>query len=81
MYIKIILLGTMSLLKDGVFPLNKGSFYSVGDDLLLKKQVSPVSISNGVAWSLNDDKLYYIDSMTYQVVEYDYNPRTGDICK
>lgn len=71
----------MSLLKDGVFPLNKGSFYSVGDDLLLKKQVSPVSISNGVAWSLNDDKLYYIDSMTYQVVEYDYNPRTGDICK
>ena len=71
--------GTMSLMEDGVFPPNKGTFYSVGNDLLLKKHVSPVTISNGVAWSPNDDKLYYIDSTTYQVAEYDYNPLTGDI--
>ena len=71
--------GTMSLMEDGVFPPNKGSFYSVNNDLLLKKQVSPVTISNGVAWSLNEDTLYYIDSPTCQVVGYDYNPQTGDI--
>ena len=71
--------GSMSLMEDGVFPPNKGSLYSVGTDLLPKKHVSPVTISNGLAWSVNDDKLYYIDSPTHQVVEYDYDPLTGDI--
>ena len=71
--------GTIGLEKNGVFPPNIGSFYSVGNDLRLKKHISSVTISNGVAWSLNEDKLYYIDSTTYHVTEYDYNPKTGDI--
>ena len=71
--------GTMSLMEDGAFPPNKGTFYSVGNDLRPKKHVSPVTISNGIAWSLNDDTLYYIDSTTYQVSGYDYNPKTGNI--
>ncbi|XP_076237586.1 uncharacterized protein LOC143181185 [Calliopsis andreniformis] len=71
--------GTMSNLENGQFPPNKGSFYSVNNDLVLKKHVTPVTISNGIAWSLNDDTLYYIDSPTQQVVAYDYSPQTGDI--
>ncbi|XP_076653047.1 uncharacterized protein LOC143359184 [Halictus rubicundus] len=71
--------GTMCREGDGPFAPDKGSFYSIGADLVLKKQVTPVGISNGVAWSLNDDTLYYIDSLSYRVVAYNYNSRTGTI--
>ena len=71
--------GTMGLEKDGDIPFDAGSFYSMGDDLLLKKQISPVSISNGLAWNPDNDIFYYIDSFTYQVVAYDYNCQTGTI--
>lgn len=81
MYRKLFFLGTMSLETEGEFPPNKGSFFSVNNDLVLKKQVTPVTISNGIAWSLNDDTLYYIDSTTRKVVGFDYNPQTGEICK
>lgn len=71
--------GTMANMKDGIFPPNKGSLYSIGTDLVLNKQVSPVTISNGLAWTPNNDTMYYIDSMTYHVAAYDYNIQTGAI--
>nr|XP_033337549.1 uncharacterized protein LOC117226889 [Megalopta genalis] len=71
--------GTMAREVNGSFAPNKGSFYSLDADLLLKKQVTPVGISNGVAWSPNDNTLYYIDSLSYRVVAYNYNARTGAI--
>lgn len=66
---------------DGVFPSNVGSFYSIDNDLAMKKQVSSVTISNGLAWSRNNDILYYIDSTTYEIVAYDFNSKTGAISK
>ncbi|XP_043260983.1 uncharacterized protein LOC122402343 [Colletes gigas] len=71
--------GTMSLEENGEFPPNKGSLFCMENDLVLKKQVAPVSISNGLAWSHNEDTFYYIDSLSYQVVAYDYNSQTGAI--
>ncbi|XP_017787454.1 PREDICTED: regucalcin-like isoform X2 [Habropoda laboriosa] len=71
--------GTMGFEKDGVFPPNVGSLYSIDNNLELKKQVSPVTISNGLAWNNKNDTLYYIDSLTYQVVAFDYNSQTGAI--
>lgn len=71
--------GTMGLEKNGVFPPNVGSLYSMDNDLVLKKQVSPVSISNGLAWNPDNNTLYYIDSLTYQVWAYNYNSETGTI--
>ncbi|XP_017892939.1 regucalcin-like [Ceratina calcarata] len=71
--------GTMAIIKDGVCPPNMGSFYSMDADLTLKTHVTPVTISNGLAWNSNNDTLYYIDSLTYQVVAFNYNAQTGDI--
>lgn len=75
------LLGTMGHEKNGIFPPNIGSLYSIGNDFTLKKQISPVSISNGLAWNPNNDIFYYIDSLSYQIVAYNYNSQTGIICK
>lgn len=71
--------GTMGLLKDGVFPPNVGSLYSLDADLTLKKHVTSVTISNGLAWNSDNDTLYYIDSPTYQIVAFNYNAQTGAI--
>ncbi|XP_031772663.1 regucalcin [Apis florea] len=71
--------GTMGHEKNGIFPPNVGSLYSIGNDFKLKKQISPVSISNGLAWNPNNDIFYYIDSLSYQIMAYNYNSQTGII--
>ncbi|KAG7213993.1 hypothetical protein KM043_001365 [Ampulex compressa] len=71
--------GTMGIEAGSTFTLNKGSMYSIDSDLVPKQQISPVSISNGIAWNIEDNTLYYIDSLTYQVTAYDYDPNSGNI--
>ncbi len=38
-----------------------------------------VSISNGLVWSGDGTKFYFIDSLTYELHSYDYDPGTSDI--
>jgi len=67
--------------EDGEIVPNLGTLYRIDDDLEPKKEISPVTISNGLAWNIEDDTLYYIDSPTRQIAAYDYNPNNGTICK
>jgi sugar lactone lactonase YvrE len=41
--------------------------------------VGPVTISNGLGWSLDGHTMYYIDSPTRSVMEYAYDPSTGSV--
>lgn len=41
----------------------------------IQELISKVSISNGLDWSPTKDKFYYIDTLAYSVVEYDYNEK------
>ncbi|XP_031778273.1 regucalcin isoform X2 [Nasonia vitripennis] len=72
-------LGTMALEVNDAIEPDRGTFYAVDQDLNLRKIISPVSISNGLAWSLQNDVMYYIDSMSYQIWAYDYNHKDGAI--
>ncbi|KAL0489607.1 sugar lactone lactonase [Acrasis kona] len=52
-----------------------GSLYSFSTDqgqISFKKQLSPVSISNGIVWNHKGDKMYYIDTPTLTILEFDY---------
>lgn len=40
-----------------------------------------IGIPNGLTWNVHTNKFYYIDTLAYDVKEYDYNPATGAICK
>jgi len=77
----IFFTGTMANEVNGMIAPSQGSLYRVNEDLESKKEISPVSISNGLAWNIEDNTFYYIDSPTRQVAAYDYNPVNGTICK
>ncbi len=51
-------------------------FYSSGN---VKVKIENTTISNGVLWSGNCTKFYFIDSPTYEIHQYDYDIKTGNI--
>lgn len=59
---------------------DQGTLYRIEKDFVPHVEISPVSISNGLAWNKEDDTFYYIDSPTRQIAAYDYNPLSGSIC-
>ena len=45
----------------------------------VKHHVSDITVSNGMDWSPDWTKMYYIDSIPRQVYSFDYNEVTGEI--
>lgn len=50
-----------------------GSLYYLNPDLTIIKVLDNVTISNGLAWSQDNKKMYYIDSPTRNVIAFDFN--------
>ena len=67
--------GTMSFSEEP----GAGSVYALESDLSVTKKIEGVTISNGMAWSIDHQTFYYIDSPAFEVVSYHYNKRTGHI--
>ncbi|WP_411274905.1 SMP-30/gluconolactonase/LRE family protein [Daejeonella sp.] len=68
-------IGTMQM----HFKKGAGSLYCIDKDLTIKKKLDKVSISNGIAWSLDGKRLYFIDSPTQVVQSFIFEEETGDI--
>lgn len=56
-----------------------GALYCMDTDLSVRKVLGGVSISNGIVWSLDGTRMYFIDSLRYDVQVYDYDVETGTI--
>lgn len=67
--------GTMN--KEG--QQGSGALYRLDPDTAVHKMIDKVSISNGIVWSLDHRKMYYIDTPTRKVTVWDYKNETGDI--
>ena len=67
--------GTMSMSEEP----QMGSLYVLSSNLSIRKKLTGISISNGLAWSLDNKKLYYIDTPTLEVCAFDYDLESGDI--
>lgn len=67
-------------LEDFVVP-DKASLYSFEQDhkMHVHTQLRPVTISNGLVWSLNDTVMYYIDSPTKKIEAFDFDSQKGEI--
>jgi sugar lactone lactonase YvrE len=57
----------------------QGALYRMDPDYSVHKMVGNVGISNGLAWSLDQATMYYIDSIPYNVKAYDFDLETGNI--
>ncbi|RZF33538.1 hypothetical protein LSTR_LSTR008184 [Laodelphax striatellus] len=64
--------------KKGYEP-DKGSLYTLHKDKSIKKQLTKLGIANGLAWTEDKKKMYYIDSLKKRVDSYDYDDETGNI--
>jgi sugar lactone lactonase YvrE len=56
-----------------------GSLYCLDLNRQVTKRLGQVSISNGLAWSLDKKTMYFIDSLAYSVDAFDYDDVTGEI--
>jgi sugar lactone lactonase YvrE len=56
-----------------------GALYCMETDRTVSLKVPDVTISNGLAWSLEGNLMYYIDTMAAEVSVFDYDAGTGAI--
>lgn len=56
-----------------------GSLYRIGSDLHCTTMLENLTISNGLAWSLDSTTFYFIDTPTGEVAAFDYDKQTGNI--
>ncbi|GAB7066149.1 SMP-30/gluconolactonase/LRE family protein [Mycolicibacterium hodleri] len=66
-------IGTMSYIGQP----EHGAVYRVAPDLRVTELLASVSISNGVQWSADGTRAFYIDSPTRRVDAFDVDPHTG----
>lgn len=71
--------GTIGPEENEVVIPNQATFYRIGKDFVPEVKLRPVTNSNGLAWNLQDDTFYYIDTPTLQIVAFDYEPISGTI--
>ncbi|MDA2895471.1 SMP-30/gluconolactonase/LRE family protein [Mycolicibacterium sp. BiH015] len=68
-----LVVGTMSY--DGKSP--RGAVYRVGPDLRVVKLLAPVTISNGIQWSADGSRVFYVDTPTRRVDVFDVDTSSG----
>jgi sugar lactone lactonase YvrE len=67
--------GSMSLSEN----TNSGSLYQLENNYSCIKRMEGLTISNGLAWSIDHRTLYFIDTPTFEVIAFDYDKKTGSI--
>jgi len=73
-------IGTMGLESSpGVLEPEKGSLYIRSQGGKLSEKMDKVSLSNGLAWSLDGKSFYYIDSVKRLIYLFDFDGKTNDI--
>lgn len=58
-----------------------GAFYTYNKRKGVKKFFGDVYISNGLTWLYKKNKFYYADSCAYDIKEFDYDPKSGNLGK
>ena len=57
----------------------EGNLYMLDTNLEVSIKIKDVFISNGLAWSHDDQWFYFIDSLKHKVSAYAFKPETGEI--
>jgi sugar lactone lactonase YvrE len=60
-------------------PKRTGKLYCLDESLDVTTKIEGVTISNGLVWSSDQTRFYYIDTPTHEIVGYDFDVATGAI--
>nr|XP_023028339.1 regucalcin-like [Leptinotarsa decemlineata] len=76
-------IGTLTREDDLSVSPKGGTLYMIkcGEIRKEEEKILNTSISNGIAWSKDNTKFYFTDSMEKTVAEYDYEEESGEISK
>lgn len=74
-----IYVGTQSQRRMGISNKTDGKLYSVDKFQNVKILLDGMSLSNGMAWSLNEEFFYHTDSDTNIIKEYEFDAVSGEI--
>ena len=55
------------------------ALYCLDTDLTVRRVIDHVTISNGLVWTSDTKRFYYIDTPTFEVAAFDYDVDTGNI--
>ena len=61
------------------FKKSAGSLYCIDKDFRITRKVEALTIPNGLVWSLDNSRMYHVDSPTRKVQSYLFDHRTGNI--
>jgi sugar lactone lactonase YvrE len=56
-----------------------GALYLFDNEGKISKKYDSVTVSNGIVWSADSSRMYYIDTPTKEVKEFAYNNQSGEI--
>nr|KAG5714118.1 hypothetical protein BaRGS_020446 [Batillaria attramentaria] len=59
--------------------MQQGSLYSLDTDRDVRKQISGVNISNGLAWTDDNRTFFYTESFPKKIYAYDFDLEKGEI--
>ena len=60
-------------------PKDEGVVFRLDPDMKLHRMIENVTIPNGIGWSADDKTMYFTDSPTKTIFNFDYDAATGDI--
>jgi sugar lactone lactonase YvrE len=64
-----------------IFEKRLGTFYRYTKSEQFVPLIQNVGISNGLAWNAKENKFYFVDSVDFDIKEFDYDPVTGNLCE
>jgi sugar lactone lactonase YvrE len=58
---------------------NAGSLYRIDHNLNISKMIDELTIPNGIVWSLDNERMYFIETMSRCVKSYLFSKQSGEI--
>lgn len=58
---------------------SQGALYCVNKKLNVYNKIQGLTIPNGMAWSSDNQKFYFIDTIDFKVKQFEFNSETGEI--
>lgn len=58
---------------------NEGVLFRLDPDLILHRMIENVTIPNGIGWSADDEKMFFIDTPTRNIFVFDFDLASGEI--